>query len=298
MKKILSEKILLVSIYLLSSLITTLANKYILTNLKLKMPFFLLAAQTFFILLLSSTLCYTQQVTLKTFNFQSFFAWLPNAVLLTLMVYTGMKALYYLPISLFTLFKNGSIIFVALAERVLFQKKIYPSTVVSFALIMASSVVGESTELIINTLGLSWMLLNILSTSAYVIFLKYTIDSENTSDTESIFYCNAISLPLLAFFSFLLDTPDKRLIGESKYQIWVWIVISCISAFFTSYSTAWCLRLLSSTTLSMLGAINKLLVSISGIMFIGEENVSILKIGSLIAGTLGGLVYSKTIKKE
>ena len=46
---------------------------------------------------------------------------------------------------------------------------------------------------------------------------------------------------------------------------------SSLSAFAISYSTAWSVRVASSTTYSMVGALNKLPIAISGIIFFPAE---------------------------
>jgi GDP-mannose transporter len=94
------------------------------------------------------------------------------------------------------------------------------------------------------------------------------------------------------------------------------MVFSGVSAFAMSYASAWCVRTTSSTTYSMVGALNKLPIAASGIVFFGDPatfaNISAIFVGKYInpsgksfwlpnfpvklihfrSGFVAGLVYS------
>lgn len=48
------------------------------------------------------------------------------------------------------------------------------------------------------------------------------------------------------------------------------IALSGTGAIMISYTTAWCIRTTSSTTYSMVGALNKLPLALSGMFFFGD----------------------------
>ncbi|EJW03697.1 hypothetical protein EDEG_00185 [Edhazardia aedis USNM 41457] len=295
-----AEKVFLVSIYLLSSIATTVINKYVISILKFNMLFVYLMIQSIFIAAILSILHWYRLIYIRRINSSFVFKWAPCSLLLSLMIFTGAKSMEYLPVSLFTLFKNFSIILVACSEYFIYARRIGLRTIISFSLIILSSIVGEYTDFTTSKLGYAWSVLNALSTATYVIMLKFNIDTEYVSNFESVFYTNFLSIPFLLFGSLSIDKIDYRItkFDATLAKILTIIIVSSIFAFFVSYSTAWTLRALSSTTLSMMGAFNKLFVSFSGMIFLGEKNISLLKGASLIIGSLAGLLYSKEIKNE
>lgn len=274
-------------IYLSSSIITTLANKYILSNLGFKMQYLLVAFQS---LTITGSLLALRLMGLVDFKLTKFRKWLIPSLLLTVMIFSGSKSLYYLPISLYTLFKNSSIIIVALFEQALFRKKIGSFSYLSFVLMVLSSYVGNFSDAILDV-GYIWMLLNIISTTIYILSLKVVVDKDNKAKTESVYYSSLISLPIIIALSVLFDENDIKGINV---ELGVWIFISSFCAFFTSFSTAWTLNVLSSTALSMLGALNKSFGSFAGIVILGERN-SRQKVFSLLLGSLAGAIYSYDI---
>ncbi|AFN82624.1 nucleotide-sugar transporter [Encephalitozoon romaleae SJ-2008] len=273
--------------YLFSSIITTLSNKYILSNLGFKMQYLLVAAQSFTIVMGLLVLRGMRLIEFKLTNFRK---WMIPSLLLTVMIFSGSKSLYYLPISLYTLFKNSSIVVVALLEQYLFEKRIGALSYLSFILMIISSYTGNSSDVILS-IGYAWILINILSTTAYVLSLKVVVDMNSKAKTESVYYSNLISLPILTFLSIFFDEKDASVFG---FKVFIWILISSLCAFFTSFSTAWTLNVLSSTALSMIGALNKSLGSFAGIFVLGEI-INAQKILSLLLGSLASAIYSYDI---
>ena len=81
---------------------------------------------------------------------------------------------------------------------------------------------------------------------------------------------------------------------EQRTGLFLGILVSSIAAFAISYGTAWSVRVASSTTYSMVGALNKLPVALSGILFFSNERAS-FNLGSMLSVAVAfgsGIVYS------
>ena len=78
------------------------------------------------------------------------------------------------------------------------------------------------------------------------------------------------------------------------------VIASSVAAFAISYSTAWSVRVASSTTYSMVGALNKLPIAISGLIFFAAERkvTNFGNILSVIVAFSSGIVYSIAQIKE
>lgn len=284
------EKTLSIATYILSSVATIVINKYVLSVLNVKMQFMFLGLQSSVIVAIITLGCVLRIVDITRLCLRTLIHWFPLSMCLTLMVYTGSRSIEYLPISVFTLFKNGSIVLNALFEQRFHGKKINTTTWASFALMFLSSYIGDSSEFSSTLFGYLWMALNVVSTSLYIILIKAHMD-DGESKTDPVFYCNLLSLPQFFLCSLLLDnfSADATKVNSRLAAL---IFLSGASACTTAYTTAWCLVLLSSTGLCVAGALNKLLVSFSGIVVIGERNRGVLKVASLVLGSLAGLMYS------
>lgn len=274
--------------YSFASLSTTIMNKYILSILEYNKPFLLVALQsilicTFVLLGVLLNVCHIKLRNIKK--------WLIPSLFLNIMIFTGTKTLQHLPISLFTLFKNGSIIVVSLIEFYLFSRRISSLEFISFVLMILSSYIGDISGHV-ATVGYIWTIANILSATVYVISLRYVIKYKNSSTAESIFFPNLIAIPMIGLLSSIFETQN---IPSKNPLLIYFIVLSSICALLTALSTSYVLKYLSSTTFSMIGAFNKILMGFSGLIFL-SESLNHLKLFSLILGSFSSILYVNSLR--
>lgn len=284
MKTKILEKPIVASLYLFSSTATFDLNKYIITVFDLKMHYMLIALQS---ILIVAIILMQSLFTISPFHYRNIHRWWVASGLLTIMMFTGLKAVYYVPLSLFTIYKNISIILVAILEWYFFGVAITVIGFISFILMILSPFFGSTVD-VVKPLGYFWMLLNIVSTAAYVIYIKKMMTVDMSSRTESVFFTNLLSIPILLLFSLIFD-PIKM--PEITSGLVISIVSSAMMAYCTSFSTAWSMQVLSSTSYTMLGAMNKLIVSASGVLVFNEK-FEMVKIIALLVGILSGTIYS------
>ena len=117
-----------------------------------------------------------------------------------------------------------------------------------------------------------------------------------------MFYNNLLTIPILLISSLLLEdwstaNVNKNFPPETRNKIWLTMIISGLSSVFISYTSAWCVRVTSSTTYSMVGALNKLPIAISGLIFFNEP-VTVPKVSAIFFGFVSGLVYTLAKLKQ
>jgi GDP-mannose transporter len=89
---------------------------------------------------------------------------------------------------------------------------------------------------------------------------------------KAMFYNNLLSIPVLFASSLLFEDWSLKNINmnfpeDRRGNIIIAMIFSGLSSIFISYTSAWCVRTTSSTTYSMVGALNKLPLAISGLIF-------------------------------
>ena len=126
------------------------------------------------------------------------------SLLLVGMIYTSTKALQFLSVPVYTIFKNLAIIVIAYGEVLWFGGSVSASALFSFGLMVLSSVVaawadiqhalydsteGQSAEatLALSTLnaGYAWMGMNVFCTAAYLLSMRKFIKKMNFKDWDS-----------------------------------------------------------------------------------------------------------------
>lgn len=76
-------------------------------------------------------------IKFKEFDSAEAKKWYPIVVFLVAMIYTGSKALQYLPIPVYTIFKNLTIILIAYGEVLWFGGRVTSMIIVSFTLMVS-----------------------------------------------------------------------------------------------------------------------------------------------------------------
>lgn len=111
-----------------------------------------------------------------------------------------------------------------------------------------------------------------------------------------MFYNNLLSIPVLIIFTFLVEDWSSANINrnfppDQRNNIFFAMVLSGLSSAFISYTSAWCVRVTTSTTYSMVGALNKLPIAISGLVFF-DAPVTLPSVSAIIVGFISGIVYA------
>jgi GDP-mannose transporter len=111
-----------------------------------------------------------------------------------------------------------------------------------------------------------------------------------------MFYNNLLTIPVLVGCTLLLEDWSSANLSrnfplETRHHLIIGIVYSGLCAIFISYCSAWCIRVTSSTTYSMVGALNKLPLAISGLVFF-DAPVTFGSVSAIALGFVSGMVYT------
>ncbi|RMZ87005.1 hypothetical protein DV736_g5768, partial [Chaetothyriales sp. CBS 134916] len=309
-----NNPILPVLCYCASSILMTVANKYILSFPDYTLNFFLLAVQSIVCVVAITGCKQAGLVTFRDFKVEEAKKWFPISVLLIGMIYTSTKALRFLSIPVYTIFKNLTIILIAYGEVLWFGGAVSSIALFSFGLMVLSSVVAAwadikhaleshgsataaaSAQLATLNAGYIWMLANCLSTAAYVLCMRKRIKITNFKDFDTMFYNNLLTIPILLASSLLLedwssDSMAKNFPPHARNAIIGAMIFTGLASIFISYTSAWCVRATSSTTYSMVGALNKLPIAVSGLIFF-DAPVTIPSVTAIFVGFVSGIVYA------
>lgn len=153
-----------------------------------------------------------------------------------------------------------------------------------------------------STNGYVWMLANCMISATYVLVMRKRIKLTGFKDWDTMFYNNLLSIPVLLFMSLLVEnwsveTFEHNFPREKRSTLVFAILLSGTGGVFISYTTAWCIRVTSSTTYSMVGALNKLPLALSGMLFFGNPVTPYNSIGVAV-GFIAGIVYAVGKNKQ
>ncbi|GAB7362054.1 hypothetical protein MBLNU230_g2088t1 [Neophaeotheca triangularis] len=311
-----SSPIVPVLAYCGSSILMMVTNKYVLSGTGFNMNFLLLCVQSI-VCVVAIQLCKQANIiTFRDFNTDEARKWFPISVLLIGMIYTSTKAIQFLSIPVYTIFKNLTIILIAYGEVLWFGGTVTGMALLSFGLMVLSSIIaawadiqhalssyggdaatGEAAEKIATlNAGYMWMLLNCFCSATYLLGMRKRIKLTNFKDFDTMYYNNLLSIPILAVCSLFLENWSTANIdinfppGHRASMVSV-MVISGLSGVFISYTSAWAVRVTGATTYSMVGALNKLPIALSGLIFF-DTPITFGSVGAIAIGFVSGIVYA------
>jgi len=263
-------------------------------------------------------------ISFRDFDMQDAKAWFPISFMLVTVIYTGSKSLQFLSIPVYTIFKNLTIILIAYGEVFWFGGRVTGLTFISFIFMVISSIIAAwsdvsgalgdsmptgstgispaSLHLVVKdvvqnlNVGYFWMLVNCLTSATYVLSMRKRIKVTGFSDWDTMWYNNLLSIPVLAVFSFVVEDWGSENLArnfppQTRHVLLSAIAFSGAAAVGISFTTAWCIRATSSTTYSMVGALNKLPVAASGMLFFGDA-VTPGSVSAIAVGFFSGLLYA------
>lgn len=296
-----------------SSILMTVTNKFVVNLNNFNMNFVMLFVQ--------SLVCTLALVILRSLGYAKFRPlnrtdaknWLPISILLVVMIYTSSKALQYLAVPIYTIFKNLTIILIAYGEVLFFGGSVTSMELSSFLLMVLSSVVatwGDQQALAAKAasslnetvsafnIGYVWMFTNCISSALFVLIMRKRIKVTNFKDFDTMFYNNILAMPILLVSSFIIEDWSSANVATNLSQDSVTaMVISGLASVGISYCSGWCVRVTSSTTYSMVGALNKLPIALSGLIFFDAPR-NFLSILSILIGFFSGIVYAVAKQKK
>jgi len=181
-----------ITCYCIASVLMTVVNKFVVSGSQFSMNFLLLCIQSAVCVACVMAVKRSKVVQVRDFDIQDAKTWYPISFLLVTVIYTGSKSLQFLSIPVYTIFKNLTIILIAYGEVIWFGGRVTGLTLISFFLMVLSSVIAAwadkmdvpadvipaldpsisisaVTSVVHNLdIGYLWMLVNCWATATYV----------------------------------------------------------------------------------------------------------------------------------
>ncbi|KAJ6798488.1 GDP-mannose transporter GONST1 isoform X1 [Iris pallida] len=287
--------------YCMSSCSMILVNKYVLSGYDFNAGISLMLYQNFVSVVTVSILSMLGVVSTEPLTWRLIRVWLPVNVIFVGMLVTSIFSLKYINVAMVTVLKNVTNVITALGETYLFQKRHENKVWVSLFLMIISAVSGGMTDLSFHAVGYTWQIVNCFLTASYSLTLRRVMDtakqvtkSGSLNEFSMVLLNNSLSLPLglLLIFTFneveyLSTTPLLRM-----PVFWLVITVSGFLGLAISFTSMWFLHQTSATTYSLIGSLNKIPLSITGIVLF-KVPTSVENFMSILFGLLAGVFFAK-----
>jgi len=233
--------------------------------------------------------------------------WFPVNLIFVGMIGTSFYALKEVGVGMVTVWKNLSNFVTAVGDVAIYKKSYSLGVWSVLCLMMASAVVGASTDSKFSWHGYTWQAANCIFTSAYALYLRSVMDkvAEHTTNKQKmdefsmVYYNNLLSLPpVLALM--IAFGEHQNLLAQPALQNPVFLGVASMGGligFAISFSSLWFLSQTTATIYSLVGALNKIPVAIVGLVGF-KEPTNPQNLASIIIGLAAGVLFVRVKQRS
>jgi len=219
--------------------------------------------------------------------------WAPVNILFCLMLFTGMASLKHNNVPMVTVFKNITNVFITAGESYFFGTKVEMLVMVAFGVMLAGALSAAWNDIYLTFAGLFWMSANCVSTSAYVLGLKFATREVKLPKFGMVFYnnvlCTFFLLPaasLMGQVRLFVDTSEVHTL-----EYFIKNFVAGFVGFFLNFASLNCVAVTGPTTYAIVGSLNKIPTTIIG-YFIFNSVITAETWFFISVSMLGGFIYS------
>lgn len=287
--------------YCISSCSMIMLNKIVLSSYNFNAGISLMFYQNFISTLVVVLLALCGRVSVEKLNWRLVRVWLPVNVIFIAMLVSGMYSLKYINIAMVTILKNVTNILTAIGELYLFRKRQSSKVWTAMFVMIISAVSGGITDLSFDAVGYAWQIMNCVLTASYSLTLRWVMDeakkstkSGSLNEVSMVLLNNLLSLPFAVVMIFIFGEWDYVIHADvvKLPAFWAVATASGLIGLSISFTSMWFLHQTSPTTYSLVGSLNKIPISIAGIIVFNVP-LSISNLFSIFFGLFAGILFAR-----
>ncbi|KAI7842780.1 hypothetical protein COHA_003526 [Chlorella ohadii] len=219
----------------------------------------------------------------------------PLAFFWWLYVVSGVTALRYLNVPMYSVIRRSTTLLVVSGEFWMFNKRPTRRSLAALLLMVCGAVVAGITDLTFNLPGYIWVSICVVSTAAYLLLIKKLQDSTGLDQNTLLYFNNVLALPLMAGFM-LLATNEAAEVARYP-QLWdphflLFLLLSCSQAFLLNLCIFRCTLVNSPLATNVTGQMKDILTTALGMVIFQDVKYSAMNIGGILLGLAGSVTYS------
>ncbi|RLN38702.1 GDP-mannose transporter GONST1-like [Panicum miliaceum] len=287
--------------YCIASCSMILLNKVVLSGYNFDAGISLMLYQNFVCVVILLILELFRVITTEELTWKLIKVWIPVNLIFIGMLVTGMYSLKYINVAMVTILKNMTNIITAIGELYIFRKGQNKKVWAALFLMIVSAVCGGITDLSFHLIGYTWQILNCFLTAGYSLTLRRLMDTAKQStksgslnEVSMVLLNNALSIPFAIILVIIFDEWEYVCQAEVIREPMFWVVATAsgLLGLAISFSSVWFLHQTGPTTYSLVGSLNKIPISVAGILLFNVP-VSVENFCSIVFGLFAGIFFAK-----
>lgn len=180
----------------------------------------------------------------------------PLAFFWMLYVQSGVFALRYLTVPMFSSLRRSTTLMTALGEYIAFGKVQPASSMAAIFLMVSGAALAGATDLSFNAKGYAWLGVCVFSTATFLVLIRVLGRDLELNQHELLFCNNVFSLPMmLVWFLFATEEPKNVFLAPqwSDPCFLLFLLIATSQAFLLNLCVFWCTTVNSALVTTVVG---------------------------------------------
>lgn len=212
-----------------------------------------------------------------------------------LYVISGIAALRYLTIPMFSTLRKCTALIVLILESCVLRKQARPSIWVAICIMVGGGFIAGATDLAFSQIGYVLVGICCVSTALYLILIVSVSLSSQLGTFSLLYYNNVLSLPLMVIYLMLFTDELKRLplyprLSEPAFI--GFILISAAQATVLNIAIFLCTKLNSPLATTVTGQMKDFVTVGVGLFVFGDVKLSVPNLIGLGISLAGSLLFS------
>lgn len=219
----------------------------------------------------------------------------PLAFFWWLYVVSGVTALRYLNVPMYSVIRRSTTLLVVAGEYWMFAKRPTRRSLAALLLMVGGAVVAGMTDLTFSLPGYTWVSICVASTAAYLLLIRKLQESTGMNQSTLLLYNNVLALPLMAAFMLLATNEAAEVVRYP--QLWephflLFLLFSCSQAFLLNLCIFRCTIINSPLATNVTGQMKDILTTALGMVLFADVQYSALNVAGIALGLVGSITYS------
>lgn len=278
------------------SLSLTFVNKAVFQTAKFKYYMTVAVVQQLFSIVTLSVLGLTGRVKIR-FSVELFLRMWPVGLFFYAMVPSGLGALRYLSVPMFSALRRATTLIVMVLEYAVGERKPANLEAASVVTMVLGAMLAALGDFQFTGPGYILVFTNCAVTAGHLACIKRF--SKSMSEAENLFYMNAWALPTSLVTAYATGEADAMMEfeGFGSTYFWVFFILSAVQGLILNYAIVLCTDINSPLATSVTGQIKTILQDVFGVLLFGGITFGHLNTLGLSVSLAASIWYS-TIKYQ
>lgn len=210
-------------------------------------------------------------------------------------VVSGLIALRYLNVPMFSTLRKGTALLVLVGERLVLGRTAPAPVWAAISVMVSGGILAGLTDLTMSVPGYVFVAICCVATAMYLIMIVRVGSASKLDTFGLLYYNNLLSLPLMLGYLLLCTSEVRGVLAYPRLgdlQFWAFLLVSASQATLLNIAIFMCTKVNSPLATTVTGQAKDLITVSVGLFLFGDVKISAPNLCGLALALIGSMLYS------